>query len=160
MSKITRATIALTQAGIVHTVHLYEYDPDAEQIGLQAAAALGVEPQRVLKTLMANVDGKGVCAIIPSDCELSMKKLAMAFGGKHAQMMKPSEAERLSGYRVGGISPFAQQRRVLTAIECRAFDWPQVYLNGGQRGVQLQLDPRDAARLLSAISASLIASDS
>ena len=82
MSKTTRATLALTQLGISFTLHSYDYDPDAESIGLQAAEALGVQPDGVLKTLMAEVDGKPVCVVVPSDKEVSMKKLAAAFGGK------------------------------------------------------------------------------
>src|ERR671927_1012192 len=117
MSKVTPATRALDAAGVAFTLHTYDYDPDAASIGLQAASALGEPPDRVLKTLMALVDGKPVCVIVPSDREVSMKKLAAAFGGKSAQMMKPAEAERLSGYKVGGISPFGQMRRVPTAIE-------------------------------------------
>ena len=120
MSKATRATRTLEQAGVAFTVHSYDYDPDADKIGLQAAAALGEMPERVLKTLMAQVDGKPVCMIVPSDREVSMKKLAAAFAGKSAQMMKPPEAERISGYKVGGISPFGQMKALPTAIEEQA----------------------------------------
>ena len=88
------------------------YEPGAERIGLQAAAALGVETRRALKTLMTEVDGKPVCVIVPSDREVSMKKLAAAFHGKTAKMMPAANAERLTGYRVGGINPFAQKKRV------------------------------------------------
>ena len=117
MSKTTRATQALAKAGVIFTVHSYDYDPGAERVGLQAAEALGEDPSRVLKTLMAEVDGKPVCCIVPSDREVSMKKLAAAFGGKSASMMKPADAERLTGYHVGGISPFGQRKTVPTAIE-------------------------------------------
>lgn len=157
MSKTTRATQALTKAGIVFSVHLYDYDPDAERIGLQAAEAIGEEPRRVLKTLMAEVDGKPVCVVVPSDREVSMKKLAVAFGGKSAAMMKPADAERLTGYHVGGISPFGQKKVVPTAIEASALAEPHVYINGGQRGVQVRLDPKDARSVLKAITASVIA---
>src|SRR5215470_13785247 len=108
MSKTTPATLALTSAGIMFTLFPYEYDPDAPRIGLQAAAALGKAPEQVFKTLMAEVDGKAVCVVVPSDSEVSMKKLAACFGGKSANMMKPADAERTSGYAVGGISPFGQ----------------------------------------------------
>ena len=101
----------LEQAGIAFTVHSYNYDPAASRIGLQAAEALGEEPGRVLKTLMALVDGKPVCVIVPSDREVSMKKLAAAFDGKSAEMMKPTDAERITGYKTGGISPFGQTRK-------------------------------------------------
>ena len=157
MSKATRATKMLEQAGIAFTVHVYDYDSDADSIGLQAARALSEPPARVLKTLMALVDGKPVCVIVPSDREVSMKKLAAAFGGKSAQMMKPADAERLSGYKVGGISPFGQMRRVKTAIEEQAMAQDLVFINGGQRGLQVRLNPRDAAKVLDAVVALLVA---
>jgi len=150
MSKTTRATQALTRLGVKFALHTYDYDPDADRIGLQAAEALGVAPHRVLKTLMAEVDGKPVCVVVPSDREVSMKKLAAAFAGKAASMMRPSDAERLTGYHVGGISPFGQKKRVPAAIEAAALEETSVYLNGGQRGLQIELDPADAARALDA----------
>lgn len=156
MSKTTRATQALSQAGVPFTLHTYDYDPDADSIGLQAAAALGVEPKRMLKTLMAEVDGRPVCAVLPSDRELSMKKLAGAFGGKTAKMMRPPDAERLTGYHVGGISPFAQKKRVPVAIEAAALTERTVFLNGGQRGLQIEIDPEAARKALSAIAAALV----
>ena len=151
MSKTTRATAALVKLGVSFATHTYDYDPDAARIGLQAAEALGVAPHRVLKTLMAEVDGKPVCAVVPSDREVSMKKLAAAFGGKAASMMRPANAERLTGYHVGGISPFAQKKRVPVAIDAAALTEQRVYLNGGQRGLQLELDPDDAVKALDAI---------
>ncbi|MBB3408064.1 Cys-tRNA(Pro)/Cys-tRNA(Cys) deacylase [Rhizobium sp. BK316] len=157
MSKNTRATQVLTQAGIAFTVHTYDYDPSAERVGLQAAEALGEEPHRVLKTLMAEVDGKPVCVVVPSDREVSMKKLASAFRGKSANMMKPADAERLTGYHVGGISPFGQRKIVPTALEETALAEPLVYINGGQRGLQVRLAPKDALKALKATAAALIA---
>jgi Cys-tRNA(Pro)/Cys-tRNA(Cys) deacylase len=157
MSRSTRATKALEQAGIAFTLHSYDYDPNAERIGVQAAEAIGEPPERVLKTLMALVDGKPACAIVPSDREVSMKKLAAAFGGKAAQMMKPADAERVSGYKVGGISPFGQMKPPRVAIEERAMAQDRVYINGEQRGLQVRLSPRDAAALLNAIVAPLVA---
>lgn len=157
MSKATRATTMLAKAGVAFTVHTYDYDPDADSIGLQAAEALGESPARVLKTLMALVDAKPACVIVPSDHEVSMKRLAAAFGGKSAQMMKPAEAERVTGYKVGGISPFGQMRQVRTAIEEQALAHDLVYTNGGQRGLQVRLNPRDAMALLKAIAAPLVA---
>lgn len=157
MSKVTRATKALEQAGVAFTVHVYDYDPDAGSVGLQAAEALGEPPQRVLKTLMTLVDGKPACVIVPSDREVSMKKLAAAFGGKSAAMMKPADAERLTGYKVGGISPFGQMRAVRTAVESGAMAHDAVYMNGGQRGLQVRLAPKDAASVLKAVVAPLVA---
>jgi Cys-tRNA(Pro)/Cys-tRNA(Cys) deacylase len=157
MSKTTRATQVLAKADVTFTLHTYDYDPNAERVGLQAAEALGEEPHRVLKTLMAEVDGKPVCAIVPSDREVSMKKLAGAFGGKTANMMKPADAERLTGYHVGGISPFGQKKIVPAAIEEAALTEALVYINGGQRGLQVRLDPKDALKTLKAVAAALIA---
>jgi Cys-tRNA(Pro)/Cys-tRNA(Cys) deacylase len=157
MSKTTRATQALTRLGVKFALHTYDYDPDADRIGLQAAEALGVAPHRVLKTLMAEVDGKPVCVVVPSDREVSMKKLAAAFAGKAASMMRPSDAERLTGYHVGGISPFGQKKRVPAAIEAAALEETSVYLNGGQRGLQVELDPKEAVRALEAVVVALTA---
>lgn len=157
MSKATRATRALEQAKIAFTVHSYDYDPDADRIGIQAAEALGETADRVLKTLMALVDGKPVCVIVPSDHEVSMKKLAAAFGGKSAQMMKPADAERVTGYKVGGISPFGQMRAVPTAIEESSLVHDLVYINGGQRGLQVRLNPNDVPRAVKAVAAALVA---
>ncbi len=94
MSRSTRATQTLERLDVKFTLHAYDYDATAERIGLQAAEALGVPPRRMLKTLMAEVDGKPVCAVVPSDREVSMKKLASAFDGKTARMMRPTDAER------------------------------------------------------------------
>jgi Cys-tRNA(Pro)/Cys-tRNA(Cys) deacylase len=157
MSKTTRATQALQQAGVAFTTVTYEYDPSADRIGLQAAEAIGEEPRRVLKTLMAEVDGKAVCVVVPSDREVSMKKLAAAFGGKAANMMKPADAERATGYHVGGISPFGQKKQVPTAIELTALDEPHVFINGGQRGLQVKLSPIDVRDALKAVVAPLVA---
>lgn len=157
MSKATRGTRMLEQAGISFAVVTYEYDPNADRIGMQAAEAIGETPDRVLKTLMALVDGKPVCVIVPSDHEVSMKKLAAAFGGKTAQMMKPADAERATGYKVGGISPFGQMKRVPVAIETQALAHDLVYVNGGQRGLQVRLAPADVVKVLGAIAAPLVA---
>ena len=157
MSKTTRATQALAKAGVAFTVHTYDYDPTADRVGIQAAEALGEDPSRVLKTLMAEVDGKPVCVIVPSDREVSMKKLASAFRGKSAAMMKPADAERLTGFVVGGISPFGQKKQVPTAIEEAALAHEAVYMNGGQRGLQVRLAPRDVVTALKAIAAPVVA---
>jgi Cys-tRNA(Pro)/Cys-tRNA(Cys) deacylase len=151
MARDTQATRALARAGAAFTVHTYEYDPDADSAGLQAADALGADPACVLKTLMAQVDGKPVCAVLPVDHSLSMKRLAAAAGGKAAQMMAPADAERLTGYKVGGISPLGQRRPVRTWVEAAALALPLVYVNGGQRGLQIRIDP---AALLAALGAS------
>lgn len=157
MSKETAATKALSKAGVAFTLHTYDYDPNADRIGLQAAQALGQPAAIVLKTLMALVDGKPVCAILPSDREVQMKKLAAAFGGKSAEMMKPADAERITGFRVGGISPFGQRRAVPAVIEQEALANGTVFINGGQRGLQVRLNPQDAAAYLQAKAAPISA---
>ena len=157
MSKTTPATLALRKVGCAFKLHTYVYDSSAESTGLQAAEALGVDPNRVLKTLMAEVDGAPVCVVVPADREVSMKKLAAAFDGKAANMMRPADAERLTGYHVGGISPFGQKKQVPTAIEQAAMSEDKVYINGGQRGLQVRLAPDDARKALNAVAASLIA---
>lgn len=157
MSKTTAATLALVKAGIAFTHFPYEYDPDAPRVGLQAAEALGKAPEQVFKTLMVEVDGKPVCVVVPSDCEVSMKKLAAAFGGKSASMMKPADAERLTGFKVGGISPFGQRKKVPTAIDETAELFDEVLINGGQRGLLVGLSPADATRAAEALVVDLTA---
>ena len=128
-------------------LHAYDYDPDAPRVGLQAAEALGVEIlSETLKTLMAEVDGKPVCVVVPSDCEVSMKKLAACFGGKSGQMMKVPDAERSTGYKVGGISPFGQRKAVPTAFDETVELYDVVYINAGQRGLLLSIAPLEAVR--------------
>ncbi len=157
MSMTTRATLILRKAGVSFTLHPYAFDPDAESIGLAAAQALGIAPQSMLKTLMAEADGKPVCVVLPADRAVSMKKLAALFGAKSAQMMRPEAAERLTGFHVGGISPFGQKRLVPTAIEEAAMAEPLVYINAGQRGLLLALPPATARDVLCARSGSVIA---
>jgi Cys-tRNA(Pro)/Cys-tRNA(Cys) deacylase len=157
MSRTTAATLALSTAGVAFTLFPYDYDPDAPRVGLQAAEALGKDPEQVFKTLMAEVDGKPVCVVVPSDCEVSMKKLAATFAGKSASMMKPVDAERLTGFKVGGISPFGQRRKVPTAIDETAELFEEVLINGGQRGLLVGLRPADAARVADAKLADLTA---
>ena len=157
MAHSTRATQFLTRQRVAFTLAEYVYDPNAARIGIAAAEAMGVAPARVLKTLMASVDGKPVCGIVRSDCEVSMKKLAAAFGGKTAAMMKPADAERLTGYHVGGISPFGQKKRVPTVLDAAALAQDEVFLNGGQRGLQVKMAPGDIVRVLNAVTAALCA---
>ena len=147
MLKTTPATAALGKAGIAFDLLPYEYDPGASRIGLQAAEALGWPPQQVFKTLMSEVDGKAVCVVIPSDCEVSMKKLAAAFHGKTAGMMKPADAERLTGFKVGGISPFGQRRQFPTVVDETVELFDEVLINGGRRGLLLRIRPWDAIRV-------------
>jgi Cys-tRNA(Pro)/Cys-tRNA(Cys) deacylase len=157
MSKTTPATLALTKAAIGFELHPYDYDPDAPRVGLQAAEALGIDASQTFKTLMALADGKPVCVVVPSDVEVSMKKLSAHFGAKSAHMMKPVDAERLTGFKVGGISPFGQKKPVPTAIDETAQLFDIVYINAGQRGLLLSMTPDDAIKATGAAYVDLTA---
>jgi Cys-tRNA(Pro)/Cys-tRNA(Cys) deacylase len=150
MSRATPATRSLDAAAVEYRLHTYGYDPQAANIGLQAAQALGVAPARLLKTLMVLIDARPACALLPVDRELSLKKLAAALGGKQAEMMAPAQAERISGYHIGGISPLGQKKRLPVAIDASALEHTTVLLNGGQRGLQIELSPQALARVLGA----------
>lgn len=157
MSKATPATRFLDRSKAAYKIVPYDYAPGAERIGLQAAEAIGMAPDRVLKTLMTEVDGKPACVVIPADKTLSMKKVAAAFGGKSAAMMPPEKAERLTGFHTGGISPFGQKRKVQTAIENTALGPSEVAINGGKRGLMVVLSTDLAAQILRATCAPLVA---
>jgi Cys-tRNA(Pro)/Cys-tRNA(Cys) deacylase len=154
MAKGTPATLALQLAGVAFTLHEYAYDPRGERVGLQAAQALGVDPARLLKTLMARA-GEIVCVLAPSDRDVSLKALAAVAGAKDAAMLAPAEAERVTGYHVGGISPFGQKRKAPVFVEQTALSHPSVLVNGGRRGLQIEIAPADLVRLLAAKPAAL-----
>ena len=126
-------------------------------LSMQAAEALGWPPEQVFKTLMTLVDGAPACVVAPSDREVGMKKLAAAFGAKSAQMMKPADAERLTGFKVGGVSPFGQRKRVRTALDETAVLFDRILINAGQRGLLLEIAPEDARRAVDAVLADLTA---
>jgi Cys-tRNA(Pro)/Cys-tRNA(Cys) deacylase len=150
MAKSTPATQALTKAGVAFQPLVYDYDPNADRIGMAAAEALGLPPEAVLKTLMTVVDGKPVCVVAPSDREIQMKALAALMGGKAAEMMRPADAERMTGFKVGGISPFGQRKPAPTVLEEDALLYDTVYINGGQRGMLLAISPEAARAFLDA----------
>jgi len=157
MSHTTQGTLTLDKLGIAYELHPYAYDPDAPRVGLQAAEALGIEASRTFKTLMLELDGRPVCCVIPSDQEASLKKVAQVLGGKSAQMMKVPDAERLTGYKVGGIGPFGQKRKVPTAFDETVELYDRVYINAGQRGLLLSIAPADAVAAADGKVADLIA---
>lgn len=146
MSHTTQGTLLLDELGIVYSLHPYTYDPDVPRIGLHAAESLGLDASQVFKTLMAEVDGKPVCVVIPSNTEMSLKKLAAVFASKSGAMMKVPDAERLSGYKVGGIGPFGQKKPVPTAFDETIELFDRIYINAGQRGLLLSILPADAVR--------------
>lgn len=158
MAKSTPATQALDRAKVAYALRAYDYESASnDHKGVQAALALGEPPAQVLKTLLALVDGKPACVVVPSDREVSMKKLAAVFHAKSAAMMAPADAERLSGYRVGGISPLGQRKRAPTVIDAAALDHAYVLVNAGQRGLLLQVAPLALLQATQAISADLSA---
>lgn len=157
MAKGTPATVVLEKAGVAFKLHEYDYDPNAGRIGMQAAEALGVSPQRLLKTLMAKAGGQPVCVVIASDREVSLKKLAAAAGTKDAAMLPAAEAERITGYHVGGISPLGQKKRVRVLIDAAAMAHPTIIFNGGRRGLQIEIPPGEFVKLLNAQSADIAA---
>ena len=143
-------TVALEADGEPYVVRRYDHDPAAESYGLEAARALGVDPMRVFKTLVADVDGRLVVAVVPVSGQLDLKSLAAAVGGKRASMADPATAERATGYVVGGISPLGQRRRLPTVVDSSAQDWPTVWVSAGRRGVDLELTCEALVRLTAA----------
>ena len=146
----TPATVALTRAGVAFTLHPYAHDPRAASFGLEAAESLGVTPERVFKTLLADAGGRLVVGIVPVSGQLDLKALAAAVGGKRAAMADPTTAERTTGYVLGGISPLGQKKRLPTVIDGSALHRPMVYVSGGKRGLDLGLAPKDLVELLEA----------
>jgi Cys-tRNA(Pro)/Cys-tRNA(Cys) deacylase len=139
----TPATVALTRAGIRFTPLAYEHDPRAAAYGLEAAEKLGIEPERVFKTLLASVDGSLAVGIVPVAEQLDLKALAAALGGKRAEMADPSLAERKTGYVVGGISPIGQKVALPTVLDETAILHETILVSGGRRGLDLELAPDD-----------------
>jgi Cys-tRNA(Pro)/Cys-tRNA(Cys) deacylase len=139
--------VALTRAGVAFVQRAYEHDPAAASYGLEAAAALGVEPARVFKTLLAEVDGRLVVGIAPVDRQLDLKALAAAVGGKRAALADPTVAERATGYVVGGISPVGQKRAHPTVLDASAEGHETILVSGGKRGLDLELAPADLLRV-------------
>jgi Cys-tRNA(Pro)/Cys-tRNA(Cys) deacylase len=147
----TPATVALDRAGTSYTLHSYDHDPRAESYGLEAATALGVDPARIFKTLLATLDGTPVVGIVPVEGRLDLKALARALGGSKAAMADPADAERLTGYVTGGISPVGQKRGLRTVLDASALDHDTVYVSAGRRGLEVELDPADLVTITEAI---------
>jgi Cys-tRNA(Pro)/Cys-tRNA(Cys) deacylase len=149
----TPATVALTRAGVAFTLHEYAHDPRATSYGSEAAEALGLDPDRVFKTLLAEVDGTLVVAVVPVAGWLDLKALARALGGRKAAMADPKDAERSTGYVVGGIAPVGQKRRLPTVVDESATAYDVVYVSAGRRGLDLGIAPADLVAATGAITA-------
>jgi Cys-tRNA(Pro)/Cys-tRNA(Cys) deacylase len=148
----TPATALLAKRRIAHTLHPYDHDPRAQAYGEEAAAALGIDPARIFKTLIAAVDGRLACAVVPVAARLDLKAFAAAVGGKRAELAEPAAASRATGYVVGGISPIAQKSRLRVVVDASAEEFDTVYVSAGKRGLQVELRPAD---LLAAADASV-----
>lgn len=142
----TPATTALTKAKIAFTLHPYQHDPRSQAFGEEAAAALGVDPARIFKTLIAAVDGRLACAVVPVAARLDLKAFAAALGGKRAELAEPAAAARATGYVVGGISPLGQRSRLRVVVDESAALFGTVYVSAGKRGLQVELAPADLLR--------------
>jgi len=153
---MTPATVLLDRRGIAHTLHPYRVAADAPNYGAEVAAALGVDPARVFKTLVAEVDGALTVAVVPVTGELDLKALATAAGGKRAALADRALAERTTGYVRGGISPLGQRKRLPTVVDASAQGFATVYVSAGRRGLQVELPPANLVELTSATVAPIV----
>ncbi|WP_128429162.1 Cys-tRNA(Pro) deacylase [Streptomyces cyaneus] len=146
----TPATVALSAAGVAYTIHAYDHDPSHPSYGEEAAQAMGVSPDRVFKTLVADVDGTLTVAVVPVAGQLDLKALAAAVGGKRAAMADPALAERTTGYVRGGISPLGQRKKLPTVLDASASTHPTICISAGRRGLEVELTPDDLTKLTNA----------
>ncbi|MCW2829744.1 MAG: ybaK [Aeromicrobium sp.] len=149
----TPAFVALHRANVTFTSHSYVHDPRAPSFGMEAAAALGVDAGRVFKTLMAVVDGELCVGVVPVLGSLDLKLLADALGGRRAQMADAAQAQRATGYVIGGISPVGQKKVHRTVIDRSSAQWPTIFVSGGRRGLEAELLPDDLVQVTRAIVA-------
>lgn len=153
----TPATLALDAAAVAYVTHAYDHDPAAASYGAEAAEALGVEPGRVFKTLLVDTGRGGAdawaVAIVPVTGSLDLKAAATALGAKKVRMADPADAQRRTGYVVGGISPLGQRHRSPALLDDSAAAWETVFVSGGRRGLEIELAPADLARLTRAVTA-------
>ena len=153
----TPALVMLEAAGVAFTVTEFHHGPGEGNYGQVAAAALGIEPERVFKTLVANLATDAgveqVVAIVPVSGQLSLRELAACLSGKRAEMCPVDLAQRLTGYVVGGISPFGQKKRLRTAIDETCVLFETIFVSGGKRGLDIEIAPDDLVTVLSAVVA-------
>ena len=147
--------MALERAGIPFTLHEYAHDPRNESYGTEASEALGVSPDRVFKTLVAEVDGALVTGVVPVEGQLDLKALAAARGGKKAALARVAAAERATGYVAGGISPVGQRKRLPVVVDASALGFDTVFCSAGRRGLEIELAPADLVRAAGAKVASI-----
>jgi Cys-tRNA(Pro)/Cys-tRNA(Cys) deacylase len=152
----TPALVLAAKAGVVFTVHEYHHDPRSDSYGKEAADALGLAAEQVFKTLVAEVDGKLVVAVVPVAGSLDLKALAAA-GGRKAAMAKVPDAERATGYVVGGISPLGQKKRLPVFVDASALTYPTVHVSAGKRGIEIEIAPQDLMMLTDGQAAAIAA---
>lgn len=155
--KGTPATALLAKQKVSHVLHAYDHDPRHESYGLEAVEALGLDPERVFKTLVAEVDGKLTVGVVPVTGQLDLKALAAAAGGKKAKMAGPAAAQRATGYVLGGISPLGHRSRLPVVIDASAEKFETVHCSAGRRGLEVELAPADLVRLTQAVVAPIAA---
>ena len=158
MKGATPAMVMLERSGIEFAVHAFNHDlVDAEELGYGRAAAhaLGVDESRVFKTLLAQSEKSAVVAIVPVSAQLSLKALALVLGVKRCEMVPALDAQRITGYVVGGISPFGQKKKLFTVIDESALDLPTIFVSGGRRGLDIEVSPADLIRVLDAKTGAL-----
>lgn len=153
----TPATALLEKQKVAHELHAYEHDPRHESYGLEAAEALGIAPERVFKTLVAEVDGKLAVGVVPVTGQLDLKALAAALGGKKAKMADVAAAERATGYVAGGISPLGQKKRLPLVLDASAEGFETIHCSAGRRGLEVEIAPGDLVRLTQAVVAPISA---
>lgn len=154
----TPATAALTAAGVPFTPHVYAHDLSTSSYGMEAASVLGIDPARVFKTLLADVDGSLAVAVVPVSGSLDLKALAHALGHKKASMADPAVAQRRTGYVLGGISPLGQRHSSPTVVDDSALAFDTIFVSGGHRGFDIELSPADLIRLAGASTAAIAGS--
>ena len=155
MSGATPATAALDRAGIGYRLHPYQHDDRASSYGDEAATALGVDARQIFKTLIAAVDGRLTCAVVPVAGRLNLKALAAAAGGRKAELAEAAQAQRATGYVLGGISPLGHRRPVPVVIDRSAEQFATIFVSAGRRGLQLELAPGDLIALARAALAEI-----
>ena len=162
MKGATPAMVMLERSGIEFAVHAFDHDlVDAEELGYGRAAAhaLGVDESRVFKTLLAQSEKSAVVAIVPVSSQLSLKALAQVLGVKRCEMVPANDAQRITGYVVGGISPFGQKKKLLTVLDESAIDLSTMFVSGGRRGLDIEVAPTELIRVLDALSGAIATSE-
>lgn len=153
---MTPATKLLKANNIDFSIHEYEHDANVKSFGLEAAEKLNLRVEEVFKTLLVTDEKNYFVAILPVHHQLNLKKVAQAVGAKKLKMSDPKDAERLTGYLVGGISPVGQKKRLKTVIDQSAQQLEKLYVSGGKRGLDIGLKPQDLAKVLSATFADVL----